>query len=175
MKQIVVVALAILGLTFFSGGAAVGQKLTAAAKAVARGNLKLEHAVADRYEKITPFLHAGAKTKLTAASVALIVILVKKPGPSDSANSSRAEVTKRFAKLTSAQSNLLTFYTIAEVARYAGSLFDGDAAKNELDSMSELGETESLRLQMAMDRVSSLRRHYRNAFLPNFGRDSGSS
>jgi Mg2+ and Co2+ transporter CorA len=29
-----------------------------------------------------------------------------------------------------------------------------DEAKAELDSLSELGETESLRLQMAMDRVS---------------------
>ena len=28
--------------------------------------------------------------------------------------------------------------------------------KNDLDSMSELGETESLRLQMAMDRLSKL-------------------
>jgi hypothetical protein len=31
-----------------------------------------------------------------------------------------------------------------------------DAIKNQLDSMSELGETESLRLQMAMDRLSKL-------------------
>ena len=31
-----------------------------------------------------------------------------------------------------------------------------DAIKQSLDSMSELGETESLRLQMAMDRMSKL-------------------
>jgi septation ring formation regulator EzrA len=31
-----------------------------------------------------------------------------------------------------------------------------DAIKNDLDSMSEMGETESLRLQMAMDRMSKM-------------------
>jgi hypothetical protein len=31
-----------------------------------------------------------------------------------------------------------------------------DVMKNDLDSMSELGETESLRLQMAMDRLSKM-------------------
>jgi hypothetical protein len=31
-----------------------------------------------------------------------------------------------------------------------------DKAKSDLDSMSEMGETESLRLQMAMDRMSKM-------------------
>ena len=31
-----------------------------------------------------------------------------------------------------------------------------DTIKNDIDSMSEMGETESLRLQMAMDRMSKL-------------------
>ena len=31
-----------------------------------------------------------------------------------------------------------------------------DSAKKQLDSMSEMGETESLRLQMAMDRLSKM-------------------
>src|SRR5260370_7785519 len=36
--------------------------------------------------------------------------------------------------------------------------------KNDLDSMSELGETESLRLQMAMDRLSKLISTFSNIF-----------
>jgi hypothetical protein len=53
-----------------------------------------------------------------------------------------SEVEMLFGNLSSDQSNLLAFYLI------------GESLRDSLDSLTEMGEMESLRLQMTMDRRS---------------------
>ncbi len=73
-------------------------------------------------------------------------------GPGDSETLARASAQARWPNLrVAAAYDALTFLLLYEAA---GDL--ESAAKKDLDSMSELGETESLRLQMAMDRLSKM-------------------
>jgi hypothetical protein len=72
-------------------------------------------------------------------------------GAGDPEALAHAAVQARWPNLRSAATDALTFLVIYEAAKN----LQADV-KNKLDSMSELGETESLRLQMAMDRLSKM-------------------
>ncbi len=71
-------------------------------------------------------------------------------------------VTRKQAMLADANRLLAQAGKLRDANRSAGKPADPeldaaiDAVKNDLDSMSEMGEMESLRLQMAMDRLSKM-------------------
>lgn len=128
---------------------------------------KLERAISERYYKIMNLLQPEAKRKLAIAGRAILKQIVKSPEPTNLEKIVRSEVNKRFVGLSAAQSDLLSFCVLADVAQYATKRVAGgdkkanlespvDTLKNDLDSMSEMGEMESLRLQMAMDRLSKM-------------------
>jgi hypothetical protein len=68
-------------------------------------------------------------------------------GQGDPGAEAAAAAAKRFPNATPDQRNAVAFLALMRAA---------DTLKNQPDSTSELGETESLRLQMAMDRHSKL-------------------
>ena len=85
--------------------------------------------------------------KLQAASVA-IRELAKTPAPKGLTDQQLEVYTAEMATLTE-----LAAGTDAVIRKLES---DIDKPKNDLDSLSEMGEMESLRLQMAMDRLSKL-------------------
>jgi hypothetical protein len=123
-------------------------------------DLKVESAVSARYVGITRLLQPEAKVKLALASRALLEEMVNDCEPTDPYQLALAEVHKQFAGQSAAQSDVLSFYLLADVLQHATTLVDvnktNERTMNKLDSFSELGEMESLRLQMAMDRMSKL-------------------
>jgi hypothetical protein len=134
--------------------AGFGQAPNANSRPRIHRNTKLERRAARRLSKLKKLFQPEAKPKLTAASLELVLELVKQPPPIAIPASARSAIEKQFPAMTPAQSDLMTFATLAEVARVAELLLAGRKIKDVLDSKSELGETESLRLQMAMDRMS---------------------
>ncbi len=148
------------------GPGVVGQTVTQSRSSAIQRDVKLERAVSDRYRGMMRLLQPEAKRKLAIASRALIKEMVKSPEPNDLEKIARAEVNKRFVGLSAEQSALLSFFALADIAQYATKLLEGgdkkanfeaiETMKNDLDSMSEMGEMESLRLQMAMDRLSKM-------------------
>lgn len=144
-----------------------GQTATQSRSKTIDRDVKLERAISERYSSIVKLMQPEAKRKLAIASRALLKELVKSPQPADLEKITRAEVNKQFTGLSATQLDLLSFCALADVAQYATKLLDGgnvkanletkvERDKNDLDSMSEMGETESLRLQMAMDRLSKM-------------------
>jgi hypothetical protein len=119
-------------------------------------DIKLEGVISVRYQRIAKVLQPEAKRKLVVASRALIRELVKTPEPDNPYSLANAQVNKQFGGLASAQSELLTFYLLADVLRYAQARKDKDSIKQDIDNMSEMSEMESLRLQMMMDRMSKM-------------------
>jgi hypothetical protein len=62
----------------------------------------------------------------------------------------------QFPITTTMQLNVLSFYMVALVIAAGGLDATKEEIKNKLDSLSEMGEMESLRLQMSMDRLSKM-------------------
>jgi hypothetical protein len=116
---------------------------------------------------------SGAASQQLAGKLATMMKLGMPPGASAkethvtavyaAAEAAIAEVTAVHAELMGIRSRLqlgasLQFQrTAPNMAQgRAQKLAQTDAAQSQLDSMSEIGETESLRLQMAMDRLSKM-------------------
>ena len=116
-------------------------------------DLALEQAASARTRRLAALLQPEAKAKLDLATRALIAHLASGPEDEDADPYAFAqqEVRSKFPQLSGEQSNLLSFYVLAEVARI---LSDPDELKGKLDGMNEMSEMTSLRLQMTMDRRS---------------------
>jgi hypothetical protein len=69
---------------------------------------------------------------------------------------SNAETANRFAALDKKYQAMAVAAAKADPADWQKTAALHDGLQSDLDSMSELGETESLRLQMAMDRMSKM-------------------
>ena len=116
-----------------------------------RRDFALEQAAMARNHRLAALLQPEAKAKLDLATRALIAHLASGPEDADPYAFAQQEVRSKFPQLSGEQSNLLSFYVLAEVARI---LSDPDELKGKLDGMNEMSEITSLRLQMMMDRRS---------------------
>ena len=162
-KRVLLLSLSLFGV-LACGRNVWAQKST---QSVPKRDVELERAISERYNKVMNLLPQEAKRKLAMASRVVLDEIVKRPEPTNLENIVHTEVNRRFSGLSPAQSDLLNFCALADVAQYAARRLDGgqkkanletaaDKTKNDLDSMSEMGEMESLRLQMAMDRQSKM-------------------
>jgi hypothetical protein len=116
-----------------------------------RRDTSLEQAASARSHRLTGMLQHQARAKLALAARALLVRLASGSENIDLAVLVQQEVHSKFADLSSDQSDLLSFYVLAEVARL---LSHQGELKGQLEGMNETSETISLRLQMRMDRRS---------------------
>jgi hypothetical protein len=125
---------------------------------------KLETAIFKRYEAIGKLLEPEAKTRLARLSRQLLDQIVKRSKPGNLERAAHT-VKKQFARLTADQTDLLGFWALADVAQFAvrkvdrkgkRSNLESAAGETDLDSMSEMTEMETMRLQMAMDRRSKM-------------------
>jgi hypothetical protein len=111
----------------------------------------LEQAASSRNYRLTALLQPEAKAKLDLATRSLLAHLASDSENADPYAIAQQEVRSKFPQLSSEQSNLLSFYVLAEVARI---LSNPEELKGKLDGMNEMSEMTSLRLQMMMDRRS---------------------
>jgi hypothetical protein len=116
-----------------------------------RRDFTLEHAALARANRLTAFLQPEARAKLHLATRVLLAHLASGSENVDSYALAEQEVRSKFAQLSSEQSDMLSFYVLAEVVRI---LQVPDKLKGKLDGMNEMSEMTSLRLQMTMDRRS---------------------
>lgn len=149
------------------GHTAQGQTGSQSRRGTIDRDRRVERAISERYHRVMKLLRPEVKSKLAGASRALLKEIVSGPGHADLEVSLRAEVDGRFTGLSAAQLELVSFCALADVAQYATRLLDGRGKKANLashaegtkkgrDSLSEMGEMESLRLQMALDRQSKM-------------------
>lgn len=111
-----------------------------------------EQQVLARQTKQALFLRPEAKTKLSIAVNAVLARLAATSAASDVSSVAFEEVNRQFRRLAGPQSDLLSFYVLAELSRILGT---NKELKDRLDSMNEMSEMTSLRLQMMMDRRSA--------------------
>ena len=111
----------------------------------------LEQAVMARAHRLEALLQPEAKTKLDLGSRALLAHLASGPENAHPYVVAQQEVHSKFPHVSTEQSDLLSFYVMAEVARIIST--PGELKKN-LNDMNEMSEMTSLRLQMTMDRRS---------------------
>ena len=116
-------------------------------------NVKLEGTAGARSRKIRALLQANAKTKLSVAANEVLKSLAKNSNEGGLLDLAKAQVALHFVDLSVLQSDLLVFYVLEELAQL---LVAQDDLNKKLDSMNEMSETTSLRLQMMMDRRSKL-------------------
>lgn len=116
-------------------------------------NPDLEQAVATRAQSLQSALQPEVKTELDRLSHALQQRIASGTGQGDFYPLVRQDVRRTFPRLTEAQSNLLSFYVLAEIT---GRLALALEKKRDPDGKNELSEMTSLRLQMVMDRESQL-------------------
>lgn len=107
-------------------------------KAPAQSMRPLPPVVVAQHDRIQRFLPPATKVKIAGMVPPFRDEVVKLPPTTDFQRLAEADVRKQFPRLTSAQSDVLVFSLM----------------KQTFDSMSEIVETESLRIQMAMDRLS---------------------
>jgi hypothetical protein len=117
-------------------------------------DVSLERNVSARHSLMTARLKPEAKIKLGVASLALRKELAKSTEPADFAELARSEVSKQFAGLSPAQLDLLSFYALADAVELETKESDGGKVATASGSMSQMGDAQSMRLQMSMDRRS---------------------
>lgn len=151
MKSVILLLLAIVLLTGLPVLAQRNSATISSPHAVrdVRRDFALEQAAMARNHRLAALLQPEAKAKLDLATRALIAHLASGPEDADPYAFAQQEVRSKFPQLSGEQSNLLSFYVLAEVARI---LSDPDELKGKLDGMNEMSEMTSLRLQMTMDR-----------------------
>lgn len=119
-------------------------------------NVRLERTAAERLARVKAVLPAEAKRKLAVAVHQLIRILVKQTPVTNVLTLARAEAEGAISGMSEAQVDVTTFFLLAEVTRIATSLLSREGDQETLDSMTDLSEPVQTRLQMLMDRRSTL-------------------
>lgn len=97
----------------------------------------LEQAASTRTHRLAALLQPEAKAKLDLATRALLAQLASGPEDADPYSFAQQEVRSKFPQLSGEQSNLLSFYVLAEVARI---LSDPDELNGKLDGMNEMSD-----------------------------------
>ena len=108
------------------------------------------------YQKLSAALSVTAKLKVRNAVPAFAEKAKTLETTDRIAAAATAALRMSFPMATAAQLNVLSFYLVGLVIAAGGLSVSADEIKSNLDSMSEMGEMESLRLQMAMDRLSKM-------------------
>jgi len=114
-------------------------------------NFTLEKAVLARSRRLEAFIQPGDRVKLARATRAVFNRLASGGDHADPYVLAQQELRSRFARLSAEQSDLLSYYILAGVARL---LSHPEQWKENLAGMNEMSEMTSLRLQMMMDRRS---------------------
>ncbi len=114
-------------------------------------NLKLERTASARYLKIRVLLQANTKKKLSGVTNGVLKSLAKNANEDSVLEIARTQVASQFVGLSAQQSDLLVFYVLDEIAQL---LVARENLNKKLDSLSEMSEETSLRLQNMMNRHS---------------------
>ena len=109
-------------------------------------NLTLEKQSTLRYNSITPLLSPTAKVKLDEITRQLLNSMVKENSKLNIDSFLSKNINRRFPEITEKQRDLLKFYVLKKA--------ENMISNNDLESIGELSEMTSLRLQMTMDRRS---------------------
>jgi hypothetical protein len=125
--------------------------ISARAVLVVNRNIALERSAFARKQSIGSFLQPATKARLDPVLRTLLFCLASGSENVDLYAFVQTELYSSFPRLSIEQSNLFTFYVLAETARL---LTVPDELKGKLDGMNEMSEMTSLRLQMTMDRRS---------------------
>jgi hypothetical protein len=139
MRHLTFLAIALLTTSFIAVGPALAQRPPEVSRIqplqmqIVRDS-GVEQAALTRQARLANALRPEAKAKLDLIAGRLVPRLATQGEKADPIALARAEVSRAFIGVSPAQSDLLTFYVLAEVAREA--------------------EMTSLRLQMMMDRRS---------------------
>jgi hypothetical protein len=150
MKSLVLLLLAIAVLV---GSPALAQRNPATASSPpavreVHRDVALEQAAIARTRRLVALLQPEAKAKLDLASRALLAHLASGPENAHPYAFAQQEVHSRFPHVSSEQSNLLSFYVMAEVARI---LANPEELKNKLEDMNEMSKENQLAVQRATD------------------------
>ena len=114
-------------------------------------NFKLEQIAFARTKRLKSILSPDARAKLDPVTERLLDHLATNSRKVDLDSLVQQEIRSKYPKISNEQSNLLSFYVLAEAARI---ISVQDELKKKLDGMNEMSEMTSLRLQMTMDRRS---------------------
>ena len=148
-KFIIMVVVVLSGLPILAQDKAVTLSPSFTMQEVNR-NFRLERAALTRTNRLKTLLHSETKARLDIVTKELIVYLASGSRNIDIGSFTQQGISNKFTKISNEQSNLLSFYVLAEVARILG--MPNELKK--LDSMNDMSEMRSLRLQMTMDRRS---------------------
>ena len=107
----------------------------------------LEQAVSARAHRLEALLQPEAKAKLYLASQALLAYLASGPENAHPFAFAQQEVNSRFPHASCEQSNLLSFYVMAEVTLI---LANPEELKNKLEDMNKMSKENQLGVQRAM-------------------------
>ena len=146
----------ILAIVLLAGLPALAQRTSATvspplAVHEVRRDFTLEQAAFARTHRLKSLLQPGARAKLDLVTREILAHLASGSKNVDLYSLAQQEVHSKFAQISDEQSNLLSFYVLAEVAQI---LTVPDELKGKLDGMNAMSEMTSLRLQMMMDRRS---------------------
>ena len=143
-KTVIVLLLNLFCLPLAMGHNVQGETGTQSRPNSTQRDIKLDHAVSERYRKIMELLQPEAKRKLTIASRALLREMEKSSELANLERVARAKVGKQFVGLSAAQLDILSFYVLADVAQYEKELLDGK----------DISQEQQLKMQMIMDRMT---------------------
>jgi hypothetical protein len=115
--------------------------------------LTLEQTALVRTNRIKSLLQPGARAKLDPVTRELLAHLASGSENVDIYSLVQHDVRSKFARISDAQTDLLSFYVLAEAARI---LRGSDELEAKRGGMNEMSEMSSLHLQMTMDRRSKL-------------------
>jgi hypothetical protein len=118
-----------------------------------RRDLATERSVFAKSDEIGAALQPTARIRRDQAAKRVRSQLSMAPPDADPFVLAQQEVRRQFGPVREDQLDVLSFSVLAEAVRGQKTT---DGARNSKDSLSEMGEAESLRLQMAMDRLSKL-------------------
>ena len=141
----------ILAIVLLAGLPALAQTRSATvspthAQQEVRRDFTLEQTAFARANRLKSLLQPGARSKLDLVTRGLLAHLASESKNVDLYSLAQQKVRSEFAQISNEQSNLLSFYVLAEVAQIL--------TVPKLNGMNEMSEMTSLRLQMTMDRRS---------------------
>lgn len=161
MKRLVMVLIVLLtGLPILAQSSRASADPPRALHEVQR-NIALEKSAFARTYRLGSLLQPAAKAKLDQVIRELLVRLASKSENVDPYDFVQQEVHRKFVQLTIEQSNLLSFYVLAEVTRII-TVPDELKGKLDIESMGGLSEEISMRLQMMLDKRSKVIRPISN-------------
>lgn len=117
-------------------------------------------AAQEKYGAIRAALPAETKRAVRALlpslSRTLVADLETEKPVEDVLRSLQTAIQSKFPKLTQGQRDTMALYSLYELSSPQSEYLPSLAARKDLDNMSEMGEMESLKLQMIMDRKSKV-------------------